>query len=444
MRDRRLVVRSAYTETENGQHRTVVYVIRKEWTFDAAHHLDGLPADHKCRRVHGHTYTVEVVFTADQLSDIGFVTDYGDLAPVKAYIDAHLDHRDLNEVLDVPPTAENLAGHLARWCRTHVEPHVPGQLAGVIVKETPVTAAEVWLIPARRHGHDGGHQVGTDRAHACGDRRITAHRGSKQQELDTQHAPLDGPGGAAETDERWTGIRSAVPTKDTLVIAELFGPTVQGEGPSAGREAAFVRLGGCNLTCDWPCDSAFTWDADHFNLRTELRRTPVEQIVGELLGCDTPIVVITGGEPLLHQNQAGWRRLLPALSGKHIEVETNGTIAPTPFTLEHVTQFNVSPKLAFAGDPEHRRIRPGALTALNNTDKANFKFVCRAPADVDEAAGIAIAHGISRERVWIMPEGSHADAVNATLRDLAARAIAHRFNLTTRLHILLWGDERGR
>ena len=43
----------------------------------------------------------------------------------------------------------------------------------------------------------------------------------------------------------------------TLVVAEVFGPTVQGEGPSAGRRASFIRLGGCNLHCDW-CDTKFT------------------------------------------------------------------------------------------------------------------------------------------------------------------------------------------
>ena len=58
---------------------------------------------------------------------------------------------------------------------------------------------------------------------------------------------------------------------DDLVVAEIFGPTWQGEGPSAGQVAAFVRLGLCNLTCAW-CDTAYTWDRSRFDLRAELRR----------------------------------------------------------------------------------------------------------------------------------------------------------------------------
>jgi len=49
----------------------------------------------------------------------------------------------------------------------------------------------------------------------------------------------------------------------TLRVAELFGPTVQGEGPAAGERAAFVRLSGCPLACAW-CDTPYTWDAGRF------------------------------------------------------------------------------------------------------------------------------------------------------------------------------------
>ena len=59
-----------------------MYRISKKWTFDAAHHLDGLPEGHKCARVHGHTWTVEVVLAAVTLTGPGFVTDFGELAPL--------------------------------------------------------------------------------------------------------------------------------------------------------------------------------------------------------------------------------------------------------------------------------------------------------------------------------------------------------------------------
>lgn len=126
----------------------MTYRIGKSFTFDAAHRLPGLREGHKCGRLHGHTYTVEVVLTAPALSPPGFVTDFGDLAPLKAHIDTQLDHQDLDAVLDVPSTSEALACHLAEWFMAHVEPAIPGQLVSLRVSETPTSWAE-YTVPER-------------------------------------------------------------------------------------------------------------------------------------------------------------------------------------------------------------------------------------------------------------------------------------------------------
>jgi 6-pyruvoyltetrahydropterin/6-carboxytetrahydropterin synthase len=85
---------------------------------------------------------VEVVLTIDELIGPGFVTDFGDLEPLKTYLDGALDHRDLNEVLDLPPTSENLACHIANWFIANVEPGIPGQMVKVRIGETNGTWAE--------------------------------------------------------------------------------------------------------------------------------------------------------------------------------------------------------------------------------------------------------------------------------------------------------------
>jgi 6-pyruvoyltetrahydropterin/6-carboxytetrahydropterin synthase len=118
------------------------YQLGKRFSFDAAHRLSGLPAGHKCGRVHGHTYTVEVVVGAEELSGPGFVTDFGELGALGAYIEEQFDHRDLVEVLDVEPTSERIAAHLADWFTRNVEPGIPGRLVAVRVSETPSTWAE--------------------------------------------------------------------------------------------------------------------------------------------------------------------------------------------------------------------------------------------------------------------------------------------------------------
>jgi 7-carboxy-7-deazaguanine synthase len=230
----------------------------------------------------------------------------------------------------------------------------------------------------------------------------------------------------------------------TLVVAETFGPTVQGEGPSCGRRCSFVRLGGCNLKCKW-CDTPETWDASRFDLRQTLTRRTVADIMDWLMIDDPHMVVITGGEPLLHQEQQGWTTLLHVLNvaGVEIEVETNGTIPPTSYTAARVTRFNVSPKLAHAGDPEHKRVNGKALAVLRWTNRAAFKFVCTGPGDVDEVLRFTRDYNIPPYRVWVMPEGTDPAELPARLAALAEPTLAAGFNLTSRLHIQLWGSEKG-
>jgi 7-carboxy-7-deazaguanine synthase len=227
----------------------------------------------------------------------------------------------------------------------------------------------------------------------------------------------------------------------TLAVSEIFGPTVQGEGPTAGRRAGFVRLGRCNLDCVW-CDTPYTWDWDRFDPAVEVTPLPTSEVVARLDAMTVERVVVTGGEPLLQQR--GLLPLLVALGerGWVVEVETNGTIAPSPAVAAAVTAFNVSPKLANSGIPLTRRIRPAALGALVETGKAVFKFVVAEASELDEVAALVSAHGLAP--VWIMPEGTSAAVVSSRLAALADPVVARGWNLSTRLQVLVWGDERGR
>lgn len=123
-----------------------MFRIGKSFSFDAAHQLPDLPADHKCSRLHGHTYTVTLALELDELVEPGFVTDFGELAPFKRYLDERFDHRFLNDVLGVAPTSELLARHLAEWFLAHLQPHVPGRLVSVRVAETPSSWAEYAVV----------------------------------------------------------------------------------------------------------------------------------------------------------------------------------------------------------------------------------------------------------------------------------------------------------
>ena len=118
-----------------------MFEIAKTFRFAAAHHLPQLPDGHKCRRVHGHNYTVEVRIACPNLDLYGFVIDYGDLAVVREYLDSTFDHRDLNAVLPVQATAELLAAHIYSHAWTLLA--LPeGATLAVRVSETPDTWAE--------------------------------------------------------------------------------------------------------------------------------------------------------------------------------------------------------------------------------------------------------------------------------------------------------------
>ena len=236
-------------------------------------------------------------------------------------------------------------------------------------------------------------------------------------------------------------------TAETLSIAEIFGPTFQGEGPEAGHRAGFVRLGACNLNCSW-CDTPYTWDwkgerGAPFEPNEELTTWTFAEIDQRLLAMDVKRLVVTGGEPLLQQRSlCGFLPQLPETVSA-VEVETNGTIVPLPELVRHVTRFNVSPKLANSDIPLPKRIRPDALRALHQTGKASFKFVAATPADIEEISELLATLDLHGADVWVMPEGTTSDVVLERMRILAPFVLEQGWNLTSRLQILLWGSRRG-
>lgn len=228
-----------------------------------------------------------------------------------------------------------------------------------------------------------------------------------------------------------------------LVVNEKFGPTFQGEGPSTGCLARFIRLFGCHLSCTW-CDTPHTWDHRRHDLIAEQDITRSEDVLTWLDTGQSGLVVITGGEPLLQQQALG--PLLAAIRVRglatDIEVETSGTIAPTPPVIEAVTRFNVSPKLAHSGLREHQRIRPAVLRHLAATGKASWKFVAQCPADLTEIEHLVREYRLNP--VWVMPEGTDSTTVVNRMRLLADPVLARGWNLSTRLHTLLWENDRAR
>jgi len=109
--------------------------LSKSFTFEAAHALPTFPEGHKCRRLHGHSFRVEVRVAGDVDERQGYLIDYGDIKAACEPVREELDHRYLNEIPGLEnPTAENLA----RWLWERLRPRLP-LLSAVIVQETCTT-----------------------------------------------------------------------------------------------------------------------------------------------------------------------------------------------------------------------------------------------------------------------------------------------------------------
>jgi 6-pyruvoyltetrahydropterin/6-carboxytetrahydropterin synthase len=106
--------------------------IFKTFGFEAAHYLPNLPASHKCSRMHGHSFRVEVHAEGDMDENAGWVMDFAAIKACFEPLEEQLDHRLLNDIVGLEnPTSENLA----RWIWRRLKPRLPG-LSRLVVRET--------------------------------------------------------------------------------------------------------------------------------------------------------------------------------------------------------------------------------------------------------------------------------------------------------------------
>lgn len=240
--------------------------------------------------------------------------------------------------------------------------------------------------------------------------------------------------------------------EDGLPVNELF-YSLQGEGTLSGVPSVFVRTSGCNLRC-WFCDSYHTsWEPTH-------ARMSVDEIADEVKShSNADHVVLTGGEPLIHDRSVDLLEELDA-AGYHLTVETNGTIyRDAPIDLA-----SISPKLAsstptperdpkgegeWADRHEDRRIDMAALSELVDAYEFQLKFVVTNRDDVDEATRLVdrirdnTSTTVRNTDVLLMPEGATRDTLDENRNAVADLAIEYGYRYTPRLHVDLWNDEPG-
>ena len=226
-----------------------------------------------------------------------------------------------------------------------------------------------------------------------------------------------------------------------MKIAEIF-YSIQGEGMLAGVPSVFVRTSGCNLRCTW-CDTPYTsWKPEGVEM-------PLDAILAETRRHEATHVVVTGGEPMIIDDIVPLTQAMKN-SGMHVTIETAGTVhQPVACDL-----MSISPKLAnstphdreggrWAAQHDRLRYQPEVLKKLMADYAYQLKFVVAAPEDLEEIGNILRETGADRNRVVLMPEGTDTGTLRDRGRWLAGICKRERFRFGPRLHIDLYGNQRG-
>ena len=226
-----------------------------------------------------------------------------------------------------------------------------------------------------------------------------------------------------------------------MQINEIF-KSIQGEGPNFGKPAIFLRTAQCNLKCTW-CDTKYTWDWKNYDYAKEVKEMTIEEIKEQILDLEIKHLVITGGEPLLQQDDLA--DLLSFLKPDfYVEIETNCTILPNKMLTDLVDQWNVSPKTENSGNPLELYENDECYYFFANQENCFFKYVVENESDIPEIKKFVTKYNIPENRVQLMTQASTKEEISAREKSISELAKANNFLFSPRLHVAMWGAQRGK
>jgi 7-carboxy-7-deazaguanine synthase len=261
------------------------------------------------------------------------------------------------------------------------------------------------------------------------------------------------------TDDQQLALNPDPARHNTFPVIEIFGPTIQGEGPDAGRPCYFVRLGGCDYRCDW-CDSIYA--VDPAEVRKHAERLTSQDILDRLalLPGEADLVVLSGGNPALF-DLGEVVRDLQAHSYK-VTVETQGSrwkpwlqlldrlvVSPKPPSSRMATPAHEAETALFMGRAE---MMPGVLA---------IKIVVFSETDYEWALAFHKRHadqpfylsvGTTQPPEVFVPKGVERDDVILArvlerfrwlCEKVARDPRASKAVVLPQLHVLAWGTARG-
>jgi len=249
-----------------------------------------------------------------------------------------------------------------------------------------------------------------------------------------------------------------------MQIVESF-LSLQGEGKFAGSLALFIRFAGCNFNCSGfgvqktlengtiikGCDSLRAVFTKEFEKQYEnLDAKSLFKKVLELKGSLNPLIIITGGEPLLHHKNPEFLSFLNFLLQENLKVhfESNASIEIDfeKYPLYKQCSFALGVKLSNSQMSKEKRLNFKALGAIVKYSKESFyKFVLDGKMIDDGSAKKEISEILKQvdNEVFCMPMGENEMKLKLNALKVAEFCIKNGYNYSDRIHIRLWGDKEG-
>lgn len=278
-----------------------------------------------------------------------------------------------------------------------------------------------------------------------------------------------------------------------IQIAEVFGPTLQGEGPYAGEVVSFVRFMRCGMNCSF-CDTKATWNPkvpipDSYNIKSLYTPQDIKDFIEEnknailpYAGCYNHHVVISGGEPLMYENFENnllvyFLNTLHTLGANRITIETT-TLSEPKYDMENFTFstkmkwfyehlaklcgseiiFSISPKFPTSCYPKHANVTLENIWSyysdFKNMKQFNsqwyYKFVYSKKFEkyflniIDK-----MNDELRRENCWFMPLTPNKwgekdiEIYKRNCVDAGEFCKRYKVNYSPRIHVDLWGLKTG-
>jgi 7-carboxy-7-deazaguanine synthase len=241
--------------------------------------------------------------------------------------------------------------------------------------------------------------------------------------------------------------------REAVLISEIFGPTVQGEGPLVGRPTVFARTGGCDYRCAW-CDTLYAVLPEHRDEWVLMTPAEIMARVDELVGDEPVLVTLSGGNPALQP-------LAPLIELGHAKghtfaLETQGSVS-SPWFAE-LDWLILSPKPPSSHMSADWDALDACISAAKQRPHCVLKIVIFDDADYGYARTVSARYPALPVYLQVgnaaplthagrpLPDDAEIDDLLTRFRWLVGKVTADRWFAATvlpQLHVLAWGNKRG-